>query len=152
MNKTETEIILIEDNIDDATLAIHSLRQKQLHHKIVHLKNGDEALRYFFSDLNGLKCGKGPKIIFLDLKMPKVNGIEVLTRIKSDPQTKHIPVIILTSSNEEQDIERCYELGANSYVVKPIAFENYTNKISQLGIYWTMLNQTSTGTEIEYKN
>lgn len=141
MISTEIEIILIEDNMDDATLATHSLRQKHLTNKIVHLKNGDEALRYFFSDFNGEKCSDAPKIVFLDLKMPKVDGIEVLTRLKSEPATKSIPVIILTSSNEDPDIERCYELGANSYVVKPIEFENFSNQISQLGFYWTVLNR-----------
>lgn len=141
MNYNEIDIILVEDNMDDATLAIHSLRQKHLTNKIVHLKNGDEALRYFFSDLNGEKPGPGPKIVFLDLKMPKVDGIEVLTKLKSDALTQSIPVIILTSSNEDPDIERCYKLGANSYVVKPIAFENFSNQISQLGFYWTVLNK-----------
>lgn len=140
MNK-DIEIILVEDNIDDATLAIHSLREKKLTNKIVHLKNGDEALRYFFADLNGERCSDAPKIIFLDLKMPKVDGIEVLTKIKSDPVTRRIPVVILTSSSEHPDIERCYELGANSYVVKPIEFDNFTNQISQLGVYWTILNK-----------
>jgi two-component system response regulator len=143
MSYNEIEIILIEDNMDDATLAIHSLRKKNLTNKIVHLKNGDEALRYFFSDLNGEKASKDPKIIFLDLKMPKVDGIEVLTKLKSDPATKSIPVIILTSSNEDPDIERCYALGANSYVVKPIEFENFSGQISQLGFYWTVLNRAS---------
>lgn len=146
MNYSEIEIILVEDNMDDATLAIHSLRQKKLTNKIVHLKNGDEALRYFFSDLNGEKCSAAAKIVFLDLKMPKVDGIEVLTRLKSDPATQSIPVIILTSSNEDPDIERCYKLGANSYVVKPIAFENFSAQISQLGFYWTVLNRAPVGT------
>ena len=141
MNYNEIEIILIEDNMDDATLAIHSLRQKHLTNKIIHLKNGDEALRYFFSDLDGEKSSNASKIIFLDLKMPKVDGIEVLTKIKSEVSTKNIPVIILTSSNEDPDIERCYTLGANSYVVKPIEFENFSSKISQLGFYWTVLNR-----------
>jgi CheY-like chemotaxis protein len=141
MNYNEIEIILIEDNMDDATLAIHSLRQKKLTNKIIHLKNGDEALRYFFSDLDGEKCSTAAKIVFLDLKMPKVDGIEVLTRLKSDPTTQSIPVIILTSSNEDPDIERCYKLGANSYVVKPIDFGNFSAKISELGFYWTVLNR-----------
>jgi two-component system response regulator len=140
MNK-DLEIILVEDNMDDATLAMHSLRQKQVVNKIIHLKNGDEALRYFFSDLNGEKCSDAPKVVFLDLKMPKVDGIEVLSKIKSDPLTKCIPVVILTSSNEHPDILRCYELGANSYVVKPIEFEMFSNHISQLGVYWTELNK-----------
>jgi two-component system response regulator len=145
MNSNEIEIILVEDNMDDATLAIHSLRKKKLTNKIIHLKNGDEALRYFFSDLNGEKCSSEPKIIFLDLKMPKIDGIEVLTRLKSDPATKSIPVIILTSSNEDPDIERCYKLGANSYVVKPIDFGNFSAQISELGFYWTVLNRTPVG-------
>jgi CheY-like chemotaxis protein len=142
MNTNEIEIILVEDNMDDATLAIHSLRQSRITNKIIHLKNGDEALRYFFSNLNGEKCSDAPKIVFLDLKMPKIDGIEVLTKLKSDPLTQSIPVIILTSSNEDPDIERCYKLGANSYVVKPIEFENFSNQITQLGLYWTILNRS----------
>lgn len=140
MNK-EIEIILVEDNMDDATLAMHCLREKNLTNKIVHLKNGDEALRYFFSELDGEKCSEAPKIIFLDLKMPKVDGMEVLSKIKSNPGTRSIPVVIFTSSNEHPDIARCYELGANSYVVKPIAFESFTSQIAQLGMYWTVLNK-----------
>lgn len=141
---TEIEIILIEDNMDDAILAIHSLRQSKLTNKIVHLKNGQEALDFFFSEkeFDGERYVNSHKIIFLDLKMPKVDGIEVLTKIKSDAKTQSIPVVILTSSIQDPDIDRCYKLGANSYVVKPIEFENFSKQISQLGLYWTVLNKT----------
>ena len=146
MTYTETEIILVEDNMDDAKLAIHSLQQSRITNKIIHLKNGDEALRFFFAgeEINGERRSDATKVIFLDLKMPKVDGIEVLTKIKSEASTRNIPVIILTSSEEDPDIERCYSLGANSYVVKPIEFDNFVDKIAQLGLYWTVLNKIKT--------
>ena len=139
----EIEIILIEDSIDDATLAIHSLRKRNLTNKIIHLKNGDEALRFFFSNesFDGEYFNSSQKVIFLDLKMPKINGIQVLTELKTKQQTKNIPVVILTSSNEDPDIKKCYDLGANSYVVKPIEFNNFSNQVAQLGLYWTVLNK-----------
>jgi CheY-like chemotaxis protein len=142
MLNTEIVIILIEDNMDDANLAIMSLRASKLTNKIIHLKNGDEALRYFFSGaiFDGEKCDQSPKVVFLDLKMPKVDGIQVLSKLKSDPDKKNIPVVILTSSGEDPDIKKCYELGANSYVVKPIEFDNFSKQITELGLYWTVLN------------
>jgi two-component system response regulator len=142
MNNKEIEIILIEDNLDDAELAVHSLRESNLTNKIIHLKDGDEALRFFFSNetFDGEKFTASPKIVFLDLKMPKVNGIEVLEKIKSHSNTKDIPVVILTSSNEDPDIKKCYSLGANSYVVKPIEFENFSKQVAELGLYWTVIN------------
>jgi len=143
MASNEIEIILIEDNIDDATLAIMALKRSNLTNKIIHLKNGDEALKFIYSgvEYDGVKFAGKPKVILLDLKMPKVNGIEVLTKVKSDPATKNIPVVILTSSAEDPDIKTCYSLGANSYIVKPVEFDNFTQKIAELGLYWTVLNQ-----------
>ncbi len=140
----EIEIILIEDNVDDATLAIHSLRENKLTNKIIHLKNGDEAFRFFFmkEQFDNEYFNPSPKVVFLDLKMPKVNGLQVLERLKTEKETKNIPVVILTSSNEDPDIKKCYELGANSYVVKPIEFKNFSNHVAQLGMYWTVLNKT----------
>jgi two-component system, response regulator len=141
--KNEIEIILIEDNEDDAALALIALNQYNLSNKILHLKNGDEAFKFIYDgiEFDGRTFTNHPKAIFLDLKMPKVNGIEVLKRIKTDPSTKSIPVVILTSSAEDPDVKRCYDLGANSYIVKPIVFENFSKTVAQLGFYWAVLNK-----------
>jgi len=137
------EIILIEDNIDDATLVIRALKKNNLANKLVHLKDGAEGLEFFFG-----KDDKGtielenlaPRVVLLDLKMPKLNGMEVLAKVKSDPRTKSIPVVVLTSSAEDPDIKKCYELGANSYIVKPVEFDNFSKAVSDLGLYWLILN------------
>jgi two-component system response regulator len=138
----EIEIILVEDNQDDANLAIRALKKKKLSNKLIHLKDGQEALDFIFG--KGQYEGKGietsPKVILLDLKMPRVNGIEVLEKIKSDKRTSGIPVVILTSSAEDPDVKRCYELGANSYIVKPVEFENFSKTVIELGMYWVVLN------------
>jgi two-component system response regulator len=112
--------------------------------EIIHLKNGEEALNFFFKGMAyGGKIFSGiPKVILLDLKMPKVNGIEVLERVKADIKTKQIPVVVLTSSAEDPDIKKCYNLGANSYIVKPVEFENFTKTVMELGLYWALLNKT----------
>lgn len=143
MGTGEIEIILVEDNIDDATLVIRALKKNNLANHLIHLKDGVEALDFVFG--TGTFADKGlqtmtPKVIFLDLKMPRVNGIEVLAKIKGDPRTKHIPVVILTSSAEDPDIKTCYELGANSYIVKPVEFDNFTKAVSELGLYWLIRN------------
>ena len=139
----EAEILLIEDNMSDAELTIRALKKNNLANKLIHLKDGAEALDFIFargiySDRN---MGNNPKVILLDLKMPKVNGIEVLQKIKSDDRTKKIPVVILTSSKEDPDIKECYRLGVNSYVVKPVDFEAFIKAVSELGLYWMILNQ-----------
>jgi two-component system response regulator len=141
------EILLVEDNITDAELTIRSLRKNHVTNNILHVKNGEEALDFIFG--TGPFKGKRnmnsyPRIILLDIHMPKVNGIEVLQRLKDDPITKVIPVIILTSSGESPDIRKCYALGANSYIVKPVNFENFVEAIRQLGFYWLLLNQSPT--------
>lgn len=143
MESNDTEILLVEDNMDDALLTIRALKKKNLANKIHHLKDGAEALDFIFGEgeFAGRNILEKPKLILLDLKMPKVNGIEVLERIKSHELTKRIPVVILTSSNQDPDIERCYKLGANSYIVKPVGFENFLSTVSELGIYWLLLNQ-----------
>jgi len=137
------EIILIEDNIDDATLVIRALKKNNLANKLVHLKDGAEGLEFFFgkddkgtTELDNL----APRVVLLDLKMPKLNGMEVLAKVKSDPRTKAIPVVVLTSSAEDPDIKKCYELGANSYIVKPVEFDNFSKAVSDLGLYWMILN------------
>jgi two-component system response regulator len=139
----EVEIVLVEDNPDDAALAIRALKKHNLTNSLVHLKDGAEALEFFFGTgaYKGRNANNCPKVILLDLKMPKVNGIEVLEKIKADERTKNVPVVVLTSSAEDPDIKVCYALGANSYIVKPIAFDDFMNKVSELGLYWMVLNQ-----------
>jgi CheY-like chemotaxis protein len=143
MNTQEIEIILIEDNPDDAALTIRAFKARNLFNSLIHLKNGQEALDYIFNgvEFNGKKISDHPKVVLLDLKMPKINGLEVLEQLKTNPKTKSIPVIILTSSAEDPDVKRCYELGANSYIVKPVGFENFTKTVVDLGLYWIVLNQ-----------
>lgn len=139
----EIEILLIEDNMNDAELTIRALKKNNLANKLVHLKDGAEAIDFIFAEGNysGRKVENVPKVILLDLKMPKVNGIEVLKKIKADERTKKIPVVILTSSKEDPDIQECYRLGVNSYVVKPVQFEQFVKSVSELGLYWMILNQ-----------
>jgi len=144
METNTIEIILIEDNQYDAEMTIRALKKNNLINTIIHLKDGAEALDFIFG--TGEYKARGlsiiPKVILLDLKMPKVNGIEVLRKIKSESKTKTIPVVILTSSKEDPDIRACYEFGANSYIVKPVGFENFTKSITELGFYWLLLNES----------
>ena len=122
---------------------MRALKRNHINNTILHLYNGEEALGYFFdAGSNSEKSGQEmPKVIFLDLKMPKVGGLEVLKRLKSDERTCRIPVVMLTSSKEDQDIARAYELGANSYIVKPVNFENFSKAIVDIMEYWLVLNQ-----------
>ena len=139
---SEIEILLIEDNASDAEMTLRAFKKNNLGNSTVHLKDGAEALDFIFGTgaYEGRNILNKPRMILLDLKMPKVNGIEVLERLKSDPRTKTIPVVVLTSSREDPDIRRCYELGVNSYIVKPVEFENFTAAIKNLGMYWLLLN------------
>ncbi len=143
MKPDAIEILLVEDNMDDALLTIRALKKKNLSNNIHHLKDGAEALEYIFGQLDEDPNAiiDKPKVILLDLKMPRVNGIEVLEKIKSDDRTKAIPVVVLTSSNQDPDIAKCYALGANSYIVKPVGFDNFMSTVSELGMYWMLLNQ-----------
>lgn len=139
----EVEILLVEDSTSDAELTIRALKKKNLANKLIHLKNGAEALDFIFgrgqySERSVLKV---PKVILLDLKMPKVNGLEVLAQIRADENTRTIPVVVLTSSKEDPDIDACYRLGVNSYIVKPVDFDNFMRAVSELGFYWLLLNQ-----------
>src|SRR5687768_10128305 len=120
------EILLVEDNESDAELTIRALRKRHLANRLVHLKDGAEALDFLFArgDYENRDMMKTPKVILLDLKMPKISGIEVLAKIREDERTKKIPVVVLTSSREDPDVERCYQLGVNSYIVKPVEFDN----------------------------
>jgi CheY-like chemotaxis protein len=145
MNTNSVEILLVEDNMNDAELTIRELKKHNMANNLVHVKNGEEALEFIFA--NGKYEGTReiqhpPKVILLDIQMPKVNGIEVLQKVKTDERTKAIPVVILTSSKESPDIQKCYKLGANSYIVKPVNFESFAQAIKNLGFYWLLLNQS----------
>lgn len=131
------EVLLIEDNPDDAGLTIHALKKINLANNLLHLNDGEEALDYLFS---GEESGM-PKVILLDLKMPKVDGIEVLRRIKADEQKRIIPVVVLTSSKEDSDIIESYKLGVNAYIVKPVDYDKFVKAISEIGCFWLLMNQ-----------
>ena len=137
------DIILAEDNSGDAELAIRALRRNNIVNRILHLKDGEEVLDYVFGSgsYEGRNTSELPKVILLDLKMPKVDGLEVLKRIKSDEKMKAIPIVMLTSSKEDNDISEGYKLGVNSYIVKPVEFENFSKAVSDVGLYWLLLNQ-----------
>jgi len=137
MQNNVVEILLVEDNPDDAGLTIRALKKNNLANHLLHLQDGEEALNFLFSE----QTNQLPKVILLDLKMPKVDGIEVLRKIKSDPQKKIIPVVVLTSSKEERDIIESYKLGVNAYIVKPVDFDKFIQAISEVGFFWLLLNQ-----------
>jgi len=142
MNKIQIEVLLVEDNIDDANLTIRALKKNNLANQLFHVKDGVEALDFIYGQ--GQYAGRNtvkPKLILLDLKMPKVDGKEVLKKLKSDVLTKDIPIVMLTSSKEDPDIKACYELGANSYIVKPVEFDKFQKTVSELGMYWLITNQ-----------
>lgn len=143
MHHSELEILLVEDNLNDAELTIRALRKNNFANKVIHLKDGAEALDFIFceGEFRDRNILAKPKVILLDLKMPKVSGIEVLQRIRADERTRYIPVVVLTSSNEDPDVKACYSLGVNSYIVKPVGFENFTKAVAELGLYWLLLNQ-----------
>lgn len=142
-NNQEIEILIVEDNPDDAELAIRALRKHHLANQVIHLNDGAEALDFLYGtgEYTGRDITRVPKVILLDLKMPKINGLEVLERIKAIQHTKMIPVVILTSSAEDPDVKKAYELGANSYIVKPVAFNSFAKIISDLGMYWLVINK-----------
>ena len=135
--------MLVEDNSDDVELTLHALRKENLANSIHVVRDGEEALEFLFC--NGIHAGRSfeqpPRLILLDLKLPKVDGMEVLKRLKTDPRTKAIPVVILTSSREERDLINGYGLGANSYIQKPVDFEQFRNTIKNIGLYWLVINQ-----------
>jgi two-component system, response regulator len=143
-NQEPLEILLIEDNDLDADLTIRALRGYNLSNKIIRLCDGQEAMEYFFpSEINhGQKPNRHPKLILLDIKLPGIDGLEVLQALKDHESTKRIPVVMLTSSTEEKDIETCYRLGVNSYIPKPVGFENFLETMRTLGLYWLLLNKT----------
>jgi two-component system, response regulator len=144
MNPNSVEVLLVEDNITDAELTIRALKKYNMANNLVHVKNGEEALDFIFGTgqyADTREVQYPPKVVLLDIQMPKVNGIEVLQRLKADARTHSLPVVILTSSKENPDIQKCYALGANSYIVKPVNFESFAEAIRNLGFYWLLLNQ-----------
>ncbi|HEY3419282.1 MAG TPA: response regulator [Methanomassiliicoccales archaeon] len=142
-DKRAVEILVIEDDPNDAELIIRVLKKVKLTNNLVLLKDGEEALEFLnLNDEHPEDEDGQPKVILLDLKLPKVNGIEVLRKIKSDQRTKNIPVVIMTSSKEERDIKEAYELGVNSYVTKPINFDEFAKAVANLGMYWLLLNKS----------
>lgn len=140
---TDAEILLIEDNPRDAELTQRALKAGSPAHSLIWVKDGAQALEFLFGPEHpaGAKLLHRPKIIVLDLKLPKINGLELLRHIKSDPAAKTIPIVVLTSSREKMDIVRCYELGVNSYIVKPVDFDHFSHAVAQLGVYWLSVNQ-----------
>src|SRR5215213_3430142 len=143
MTTQVVEILLVEDNPDDEELTLHALKRVNLVNRIDVVRDGAEALEYVFC--TGAYAHRvienGPRLILLDLKLPKVDGLEVLERIKADPRTRMIPVVVLTSSREERDIVESYQLGVNSYIVKPVDFEQFMQAVGQVGLYWVLLNE-----------
>lgn len=143
MEQHEIEILLIEDNPDEAELAIRSLKKHNIVNKLMHLDDGADAMDFIFPKDASAETDFhfNPKLILLDLKLPKVSGLEILSRLKQDPRTKMIPVVVLTSSKEDQDILESYKLGVNAYIVKPVNFETFARAINDLGLFWLIRNQ-----------
>lgn len=136
MSIAAVEILLVEDNPHDAELAIRALKKNNLANNLLHLEDGQEALDFLFDEKNEM-----PRLILLDLKMPRVDGLEVLRRLKGDEKKRLVPVVVLTSSKEERDIVDTYKLGVNAYIVKPVDFDQFVKAVSQVGLFWLVLNQ-----------
>ncbi len=139
----DVEILLVEDSASDEELTIHAFRKYHLTNKLQVVRDGEEALDFIFcrGAFADRHIENGPKVVLLDIKLPKVDGLEVLRQIKSDERTKHTPVVLLTSSQEEKDVAAGYEFGANSYIVKPVGFEQLTEAVREIGMYWLILNK-----------
>jgi len=143
MMNTAMEILLIEDNPHDAELTIRALQKRHLANRLVHIADGQTALDFLFGTgaHEGRDVQHQPKVVLLDLKLPKLDGIEVLRRLRADERTKLVPVVVLTSSREDRDVLETYKLGANSYIVKPVDFEKFSEAVCNLGMYWLLLNE-----------
>jgi two-component system response regulator len=143
MTHQQVEILLVEDNPNDAKLALHAFKTHYLANRVHVVRDGAEALEFVFCTdrYADRRIENEPKVILLDLKLPLVDGIEVLRQIKADPRTKSIPVVVMTSSKEDRDIAESYRLGVNSYIIKPVDFDQFTEAVRQLGCYWLLLNQ-----------
>lgn len=142
-NYSETEILLVEDNPNDVELTLRAFKKRNLANKVFTVSDGSEALEYIFA--TGRYADRDvnipPKVILLDLKLPKVNGLQVLKRIKADERTQSIPVVVVTSSQEDIDLKECYKLGVNSYIQKPVDFDKFVEVLSEAGMYWLVLNK-----------
>jgi two-component system response regulator len=140
---TDKSILLVEDNEDDELLTIRGLKESNILNDVIVAHDGVEALDYLFGtgDYEGRDTTDLPQVVLLDIMLPRLNGLEVLRRIREDERTKHLPVVILTSSREEEDVMKSYELGANSYVRKPVKFTDFANAVKQLGLFWVVLNE-----------
>lgn len=140
---SQVDILLVEDNQDDIDLALHALRQGKLANSIFVVRDGEEALEFLFcrGPFSERNIDRPPKLVLLDLKLPKVDGLQVLKAVKGDPRTKTIPIVIMTSSKEERDMVESYNSGVNSYIQKPVDFEQFRNTIKTLGMYWMVVNQ-----------
>ena len=138
------EILLVEDNPDDLELTLSTFREHRLVNCIQVARDGAEALDFLFctGDFAGRDPCSSPRLILLDLKLPKVDGLEILRQVKANPRTREIPVVVLTSSHLDRDLAECYRLGVNSYLVKPVGFENFKEAVQRLGHYWLLLNKT----------
>jgi CheY-like chemotaxis protein len=145
-NLREIEILLVEDNAADAEMTLRALRRNNLANKVHWVKDGEEALDYVFGRgaYSGREAGL-PRLVMLDLKMPKVDGIEVLRALKADAATRAVPVVVMTSSNEERDVVASYQLGVNSYIVKPVQFDAFLETVAKIGLYWVLTNRVPTG-------
>ncbi|MBZ5675034.1 MAG: response regulator [Acidobacteriia bacterium] len=139
----ELDILLVEDNATDAELCMRALKKHNLANNLVWMKDGAEALDFIFrtGPYAGTPNGVKPRVILLDLRLPKVDGIEVLRRLKSDERTREIPIAVLTSSKEDRDLKECYRLGVNSYIAKPVEFDQFADTIAKLGLYWLVINR-----------
>ncbi len=140
----DIEVLLVEDNPSDAELTMRALKKRNLANKLFHAKDGAEALDFVFAQgrFSNRRVENGIKVVLLDLKLPKIDGLEVLRRLKSDERTKKIPIVVMTSSREDRDLVTCYDFGVNGYVVKPVEFEDFSRAVSELGFYWLFLNET----------
>jgi two-component system response regulator len=139
----EVEVLLVEDNPHDAELTLRALKKHNLANQVHWVRDGAEVLKFIFAQgaYAGRDINRKPRLMLLDLKLPKVDGPEVLRQIKLDPRTRAIPVVILTSSHEDRDLDECYRLGANSYIVKPVEFEAFLKAVAEIGFYWLLLNK-----------
>ena len=153
LSNVEVEILLVEDSEKDIELTLHALRAEKLGNQIHVARDGEEALQFLTAQERQLEAGTGvlPKLILLDLKLPKIDGLQVLRQIKSNPITQVIPVVVLTSSKEDEDMVRSYQSGVNSYLQKPVNFEQFRSMVKDLGLYWLLINQLPSAAAIKKK-
>lgn len=135
------ELLLVEDNPNDIELALYAFKRNNFTNRVHVARDGAEALAFFFGSETAQPCATLPKLVLLDMKLPKVDGLEVLRQLKTDARTRQIPIVMLTASREEQDVIESYKLGVNSYIVKPVDFEQFTETVRQLGFYWLLINE-----------